>query len=97
MSRSIRWFSTLCVIFSILIGFEVTKAQESERQLISKDNVNQIEELVYLGRQGDGVSGVAFSPDNTLVASGGLDKTVRIWDVETGESLHNLRGHSASV
>jgi len=36
---------------------------------------------------------VAFSPNGRLLASGGCDWTVRIWDMETGEQIHLLRAH----
>ena len=36
----------------------------------------------------------AFSPDGKLIATIHTDPTVRIWDVESGEELHTLFGHT---
>jgi WD40 repeat protein len=42
--------------------------------------------------------GMAFSPDGRLMAfSGGVDKTVKVWDVIKGEEVATLKGHSSLV
>ncbi len=38
----------------------------------------------------ESVWSVAWSPDGQRLASGGIDKTVRIWNVSTGETLRSL-------
>ncbi len=40
---------------------------------------------------------VSFSPDGLTLASGGNDRYVRIWDIETGRLLRSLRGHTQVV
>jgi WD40 repeat protein len=43
------------------------------------------------------VRSVAFSPDGSHVVSGSEDRTVRIWNVVTGECEAELKGHSECV
>jgi predicted NACHT family NTPase/WD40 repeat protein len=43
------------------------------------------------------VNSVAFNPDGKMLASGGMDTNVHIWDVTTGAELFTLRGHGAEV
>lgn len=42
----------------------------------------------------DLVFSVCFTHDGTRIVSGGSDRTVRIWDAETGDELHKLQGHT---
>ncbi|MGB0910849.1 MAG: WD40 repeat domain-containing protein [Nitrospirales bacterium] len=44
-----------------------------------------------------GVWSVSFSPDGLTLASGGSDRYVRIWDIETGRLLRSLRGHTHDI
>merc|ERR1711916_33197 len=43
------------------------------------------------------VESVAWSADGRRVVSGSSDKTIRIWDVETGMEEKRLEGHSDHV
>jgi hypothetical protein len=36
---------------------------------------------------------VAFSPDGSRIASGSKDKTIKVWDSETGKQMLTLKGH----
>ena len=41
-----------------------------------------------------GSNSVAFSPDGTRLLSGSADKTLKLWDVATGQSVRTFEGHS---
>jgi WD40 repeat protein len=43
------------------------------------------------------VNALAFSPDATLLASGGGDNTICIWNVSSGRLLHTLTGQEDPV
>ena len=45
----------------------------------------------------DVVTGVAFHPSAPLLASAGMDKIVRIWDLHSGEPRRDFKGHSEGV
>lgn len=45
----------------------------------------------------DQVIGSAFSPDGKYVLTGSLDKTVRLWEVETGQEVRKFIGPTGEV
>ena len=58
---------------------------------------NDFRELRTLTGHSDYVKSVATSPDGKYLASGSEDKTLIIWDANSGESLKTLEGHSGYV
>ncbi|GES63517.1 WD repeat protein [Aspergillus terreus] len=44
-----------------------------------------------------GVSAVRFSPDATMIASGGADGAVKVWDTLSGKLIHTFEGHLAGI
>ncbi|MEM6840465.1 MAG: WD40 repeat domain-containing protein, partial [Cyanobacteria bacterium P01_C01_bin.120] len=43
------------------------------------------------------IRAVTFSPDGQLVASGGLDRTIRVWEVKTGTCIQTISNHSEPI
>lgn len=83
MQRPVRWIG-LIAVFGLLAG-PVAHAQTMQPRLV-----------IQAGHAGD-VSGLAFSPDDKLLASAGADRTVKIWDVASLRELRTLPGHSEFV
>lgn len=52
--------------------------------------------VVQTGHSGS-VHAVAFSADGKVLASGGGDSMVKLWDLATGHELRTLAGHSGEV
>jgi WD40 repeat protein len=40
------------------------------------------------------VTSIAFSKDDKYIISGSEDKSIKIWELETGNEIKTLNGHS---
>ena len=45
----------------------------------------------------DRIGAIAFAPDGKTLATGGYDRTVRLWDVATGQERMTLKCHTTPV
>ncbi|MCL1468092.1 protein kinase domain-containing protein [Argonema galeatum] len=43
------------------------------------------------------VNAIAFSPDGEILASGGGDSTIKLWELKTGNQIKTLSGHLSGV
>ncbi|MFN6274728.1 MAG: NACHT and WD repeat domain-containing protein, partial [Microcystis sp.] len=66
--------------------------------------IDALQKILIEGRESnrlvghnDGVWSVSFSPDGKTLATGSEDKTIKLWNVETGEEIRTLKGHNGHV
>ena len=73
------------------------KAADPEVMSALINNVYKAREHNRLEKHDDPVWSVSFSPDGKTLASGSIDKTIKLWDVETGKQITTLLGHDDFV
>ena len=83
---------------------EYTKLLEACRQLVkhptaeSQPASEQFEEkAIQLDYEAKGIQSYAFSPDGKRALTGANDHAVRLWDLETGQCLRLLEGHTGAT
>ena len=85
------------------ISGDIAYSQDSTRLAVASSigiwiyDAKTYTEIALLTGHTARVNAVAFSPDSKMLISGSHDKTVRLWNVETGELLHTLEDHTDYV
>ena len=75
---------------------EGTQLATASEDGVSIWNTTTGEELFAIQEAGN-IMRVAFSPDDKLLATGGPDGMVAIWDAETGRQILSLFGHTRPI
>jgi WD40 repeat protein len=53
--------------------------------------------LTSKGRHEDCINALSFTPDGRWIASASADRTIKLWEVDTGEEWRTLTGHVDKV
>ena len=92
------------LIIALFVFFVCTIAAAQTRRIEAKKKTQESSgsvmnnpEFVFNVGHADFIDSVCYSPDGKYIASSSEDKTIKIWEVETGRELRTLSGHSDEV
>lgn len=73
-------------------------AEANEHKVLKLIDVDTGKETASLkAHEGETITSLAFSPDGRLLATGGFDRRIRLWDTASGKLLNKLEGHKVLI
>ena len=96
MTAGLRPGGTIKGLLKVLTGHRLSRSTNTDEAL--QTEYLKFRQLIFLREQSALITQVAVSPDGKRIVSGSRDKTLRLWDADTGLALGQpLTGHSDSV
>ncbi|QDT12208.1 c-type cytochrome domain-containing protein [Planctomycetes bacterium K23_9] len=77
----------------LLIGSGVTGSYGSATVYATRTGQLQSE---MIGHR-DVLYAAVFSPDESIIATAGYDRVIKLWDSDTGEMMRELKGHNGAI
>jgi WD40 repeat protein len=94
-------FRLLLIIFVMvllaILSFAVVAQENTDGETISIENASSVVEIQALEGHEGAINSITFSPDGTLITSGGEDTMVHLWDTATAREVVSLAGHTQSI
>ncbi len=72
----------------------LTGHKNGQLQLIEQDTANTMRQM---NGHTNKINFIVSCPELSMMITGSADKTARAWNVETGECVHVLKGHTSYV
>ncbi len=82
----------------LLAGLNASAARDVQQPSgLSRYNRSKKVAFKNLGTHARGVNAVALSPNGEWLATASTDKTIKVWNLQSGKPLHVLQGHNKEV
>ncbi|MFW6357854.1 MAG: protein kinase domain-containing protein [Chroococcales cyanobacterium] len=95
--RTPKWLLGSAIALTMTLSSLGIWQTYSQLYLPSRNQIEQISITKTLNGHTSFVNTIIISPDGKTLISGSADKTIKIWDIATGQELHTLTGHSSFI